>query len=79
MNANGPPYRTIIEHVFIVELKKKKMEEKRGNQIEQVGMSFEVDHQVETDLQDGTAFEQDTFNGNHFLRELMADEIAEGM
>ncbi len=59
--------------------KKKKMEEKRGNQIEQVGMNFEVDHNVETDHQDAIVFEQDTFNGNSFLRELLADEIAEGM
>lgn len=55
------------------------MEEKRGNQIEQVGMNFEVDHNVETDHQDAIVFEQDTFNGNSFLRELLADEIAEGM
>lgn len=55
------------------------MEESRVNHTEQAGINYELDHNHEVESQDTCHDEFDSLNGNSLLRQLLADEIAEGM
>gem|GEM_PF-3785210 len=55
------------------------MEENGMKKSNEGWVNLETNPPTETEEQSQASSEHDTFNGNNLLRELLADEISEGM
>ena len=60
-------------------LKEEEMKDNRMDHIEPHGTHLEIEHTHHENVQEGMTCGHDTLNGNDLLRQLLADEIAEGM
>jgi len=64
---------------FVFYPKPKTMEENGMKKSNEGWVNLETNPPTETEEQSQASSEHDTFNGNNLLRELLADEISEGM
>ena len=55
------------------------MKDNRMDHTEQHGTHHDIEHTHHEDAQEGMFCDHDSLNGNDLLRQLLADEIAEGM